>query len=103
MCRRISEAELMIPTLQFLYRQSNGFATTTELINHLTHVLNPGGLDVEILQGRNDTKFSQKVRNMVSHRDTRGNIVCDGYAVYCQAGRGLRITEAGRRYINQQN
>lgn len=103
MCRRISEADLMIPTLQFLNRQPNGFATTTELINHLTIALNPGPLDMEILQGRNDTKFSQKVRNMVSHRDMRGNIVYVGYAVYCRVGGGLRITDAGRRYINQQN
>ncbi len=103
MYRRISETELMIPTLQFLYRQPNGFATTSELINHLTNALNPGGPDMEILDGRNDTYFSQKVRNMISHRDTRGNIVYDGYAVYCRARRGLRITDAGRHYINQQN
>ena len=67
---RIEEKMLILPALYIVKR--NGKATTSDLIAELTYVFNPSGEDAEILVGRNDTKFSQKVRNLVSHRENNG-------------------------------
>ena len=65
---RIEEKSLILPTLYIIQR--NGSVSTTELIKELTNVFNPIGEDAEILLGRKDTKFSQKVRNLKSHRES---------------------------------
>jgi hypothetical protein len=67
MIRRIPEAELIAPTLLLLYDAPNGELTTSKLIYLLEHYFLPGGEDAEILEGRSDSKFSQKVRNLKSH------------------------------------
>lgn len=42
--------------------------------------------------------WEQQVRNLVSHRSTRGNAICDGYLGY--EGKGiLYITPAGRAFL----
>lgn len=41
--------------------------TTTELIAEARRLMKPSGEDLEILNDRNDDKFSQKVRNIKSH------------------------------------
>lgn len=40
---------------------------TSELIDAARRIMQPDGDDLEILAGRNDDKFSQKVRNLKSH------------------------------------
>jgi len=97
--RRISEAELIRPILVYLASQPNGFATTSDLITHLERQLQPSGEDLEILDGRSDTKFSQKVRNVVSHRNNPNGIVASGWAVYDEQREGLTITPLGRQHI----
>lgn len=62
---RISETDL-IPTAIDLIKARPGIRTS-ELIDALTEIHKPTGEDLEILDGRNDTKFSQKVRNLKSH------------------------------------
>ncbi len=62
-----SEEKLIIPALFELYIQSEGM-TTTMLIKSLTENLKPEGTDAEILFGRKDSRFSQKVRNLISHK-----------------------------------
>lgn len=62
---RISETELILPVLHIL--SSQGATTTTDLIGLLRGLLQPTGEDLEILKGRNDDKFSQKVRNLKAH------------------------------------
>lgn len=61
-----TETDLIIPALQFIKEGPNG-VTTSPLIAHLINVLKPSGHDMEIIPGRNDTYFSQKVRNLKSH------------------------------------
>ena len=68
---RIQEKSLILPALYVISKK--GSATTSDLIKELTIIFNPTGEDAEILSGRHDTKFSQKVRNLVSHRD--GNMM----------------------------
>ncbi len=62
---RISESELILPVLYLL--SVNGDMSTSELITSLRNLLQPSGEDLEILRGRSDDKFSQKVRNLKSH------------------------------------
>jgi len=62
---RITESDLILPALYVIQRQPG--ITTGELIKELRAIFNPTGEDAEILQGRNDDKFSQIVRNLVSH------------------------------------
>lgn len=67
---RITEKILILPALYLIKRK--GKVNTSELIEGLTIVFNPSGEDAKILTGRHDTKFSQKVRNLVSHRNSNG-------------------------------
>lgn len=62
-----SEEDLIIPALFELYFNRDGM-TTSMLIKALTENLQPDGEDAEILFGRKDSRFSQKVRNLVSHK-----------------------------------
>lgn len=75
--KRITENELILPSL-YLMDSSDGKITTSSLIKQLTNIMNPKGLDTEIFNNRNDTYFSQKVRNLKSH-DT---LIKSGYATY---------------------
>jgi len=88
-----TESDLVIPALRFIDQHPEG-ASTEALIKELSVVLSPEGKDAEILANRNDTYFSQKVRNLKSH-DTleRKNL-----ATY-QDGLWF-ITEKGREYMN---
>jgi len=94
---RISEREIILPTL-FLISIRKG-VITSDLINELENLLQPSGEDTEILEGRSDTKFSQKVRNLVSHR----TLVNLGYADYERiSGNGLHeITREGQQYLEE--
>jgi hypothetical protein len=91
---RYSERELLLPALVLLDLNQAGL-TTSDLIRELTVILKPDGPDGEILAGRNDTYFSQKVRNLVSHRTLEG----PGLETYDPARQHHSITPVGRRYI----
>lgn len=65
--KRYTEEELIDPALFEIFRKG-GKITTTDLIKALISALKPQGEDAEILFGRKDTRFSQKVRNLVSHK-----------------------------------
>lgn len=91
----IAERELIAPTLEYLaqpQRRERG-ATVTELEPYLRQELDPSGPDLAILQNRIDDRFSQKVRNVVSHR----TLVKSGFARFRQDGLPghLVITSAG--------
>lgn len=90
---RIEEKELILPALYIIKRR--GSATTSDLIEDLTIFFNPTGEDAELLSGRSDTKFSQKVRNLVSHRESNG---MDQYTSFEDGIYG--ITKQGEVYLN---
>lgn len=92
--KRISEPDLILPSLYLMSIDSHGRMSTTELISSLTQMLKPQGLDAEILSNRKDTYFSQIVRNLKSH-DTLSK---KGYASY-QDGL-FYITDKGRQYVD---
>lgn len=95
------ETDLVVPALRMMAGQPNEFITTSKLIDELEGIFNPTGTDAEIIPGRSDTYFSQKVRNLISHRNNENSFIRNGYAEYDEKRRGLRITEAGHRLLNQ--
>jgi hypothetical protein len=93
MLDRIPESDLIIPTLELLAAAPDGEMRTTEIIAALEAKYPPVGEDGEILEGRHDTKFSQKVRNLKSHKTLEKAGLAE--AIY----RGFRITKAGRKLV----
>lgn len=64
---RITERELILPSLYLLNIEKNKTLSTTDLINNLRILLKPDEEDLATISGRSDDKFSQKVRNLKSH------------------------------------
>lgn len=94
---RISERELVVPTLRLLDNSNRGWMDTNDIIAGLTELFAPSGQDAEILEGRSDTYFSQKVRNMISHRDQPSSFIHNGLASYDR--HGLQISDEGRSTV----
>jgi 5-methylcytosine-specific restriction enzyme A len=95
-----SESDLIIPALALLLQHSDGL-TTSDIIAKLEAELDLSEEDQRILSGRNDSHFSQKVRNLMgSHRDTNA-LGRHNLAEYEEIGnaRVHRITEAGKSYL----
>jgi hypothetical protein len=63
----ISERELVVPTLRLLDDGPGGWMAESDIIARLTKLFSPSGQDTEILEGRGDTYFSQKVQRGLAH------------------------------------
>ncbi len=97
---RIRERDLAIPALRAA-ADEGGEIKTSKLIEVLTDEFQPTGEDAQILDHRNDTKFSQIVRNLVSHKNSSTSIFAKGYAVHNEDEESLIITDAGRAFLGQ--
>lgn len=93
---RVTEGQLVVPSLVLLNQAADGTMTTTDLSKRLRSLLNPSGDDLAILSGRNDDRFSQKVRNLKSHDTLKRK----GFAEHVD--RGFRITNEGRSEARRQ-
>ena len=100
---RVRESDLVLPTLRFMTERKDGFIRTTELIEELRALFNPTGRDAEIIEERSDDFFSQKVRNLVSHRKGENSFIANGYAKYDGTQHGLQITAAGQELLRRLN
>ena len=96
---RIRERHVRVPALRVMAARPNGYVSTSDLIAELEEQFKPTGEDAEILDNRNDSKFSQIVRNLKSHQTSSTNIIQKGYAEV--VGDGFRITGTGRQFIAQ--
>lgn len=67
-----SEDQIVPVVLEII--KNNPGIRTSELIDEARRIMKPSGEDLEILDNRNDDKFSQKVRNIKSH-DTIASLV----------------------------
>lgn len=67
-----SEDQIVPVVLEII--KNNPGIRTSELIDKARSIMKPSGEDLEILDNRNDDKFSQKVRNIKSH-DTIASLV----------------------------
>lgn len=92
---RIKESDIYNPMMKILSKAPNGFLETSDLIEKLEMVMGPTGKDAQIIVGRNDTYFSQKVRNIISHKDSPSNPIYKGWVEYDSANHGLRLTTNG--------
>lgn len=61
----------------------SGSISTSDLIVELVDVLQPDGKDAQLLSGRNDSYFSQKVRNLKAHKTLEklgfASVTADGW------------------------
>jgi hypothetical protein len=94
---RISERELVVPTLRLLDEVNSGWMATCDIIAHLTELFTPSGQDIHLLEAQGDTYFSQKVRNIISHRDQPSSFIHKGLARYER--HGLQISDRGRSAV----
>ena len=101
MDKRIKEKDLAVPAMKIMASQRSGSVRVGQLIKKLEEQLNPQGADAEILEGRRDTKLSQKIRNLVSHRLTSTSIIKKGYVKYSANDETLTITDLGRQYLKK--
>ena len=96
---RIKEADTYLPIMDLLDSSPDGFMKTSDIIRGLEAYFRVAGEDAEILENRSDTKFSQIVRNVISHKTSPSNLIGMGLAVHEKARKGLRITQAGREAV----
>ena len=99
---RITEEQLVLPSLYLMDNSENKTITTSDLKNNLISIFKPTGEDAELAKGRNDSFFTQKVRNLKSH-DTLENL---GYAIYNNKASGEKsgsftLTEDGKKYLDE--
>ncbi len=97
MDKRITETELILPSL-YLMSLNEGHITTSELIQKLRDIMKPSGEDLQILSGRGDDKFSQKVRNLKAHNTFERF----GYAQYDKEkarNSYVEITTEGKQHL----
>ncbi len=85
------ERELIVPALRAILREPG--ISTSRLIDVLTEELEPTGRDADTIDGRNDTFFSQKVRNLKSHNTLEKH----AWATYEDGN--WYITDVGRKYL----
>ena len=99
MAKRITETELILPSL-YLMSLNGGSITTTELSKRLRDIMKPTGEDLEKLADpRKDDKFSQKVRNLRAH----STFERFGYANYFGPARtgSVEITKEGKQHLKE--
>lgn len=95
MITRVSEKELILPALYCIKNYDH--INTTKLIFLLEEMFSPTGEDAAILAGRKDTKFSQKVRNLMgSHYETNGM----GFYTYKTSKGFFMLTFAGEELLS---
>ena len=92
---RITERELILPALHVMENETSKEITTSELIKKLEELIEIDEEDKGIIQGRKDSYFSQKVRNLKSHN----TLVKEGYATYSNGK--FKITEEGKKYLSE--
>jgi hypothetical protein len=95
---RTSEAEISVAALRIAANRPGGEASTDTLKELMPDYieLTEGDLKQSPTR-RNEQMFHQIVGNIVSHRESEGNIIYDGYATY--TGNGIKITDKGRAYL----
>lgn len=99
---RTTEFEVALATLRIAASRPDGKATFYRLRRELPQYLNLSAGDMTQSTTRpGEQLWEQLIRNIKSHSDTPGNIICDGYATHVPRV-GYRITDSGRHYLNNE-
>ena len=93
---KFSEGDLIIESLKIIKSYPQGIETK-DLLQILRLALDPSGEDLEVLSGRSDDKFSQKVRNLKSHKTLENK----GFAKFLE--NRFYITDDGINFINDNS
>ena len=97
---RTSEGEIAIAALRIAASRPGGEISTHDLKQEIPGYINLTPGDLQPSQTRpNEELWQQIVGNIICHKNTGGNIICDGYADY--TGSGIRITGAGRAHLKK--
>lgn len=91
------KADLWKYALLVMAIRDDGFITTTELIAELPKYIAIPDEHSDMLRNRSDSKFSQLVRNLKSHRKSYSNFIFRGYAENIPGG--FLITQRGREFV----
>lgn len=97
MSNRIKEEDIVLPALKYV--RDNPKCGTEDIKNYLTKIMKLSPEDEEILAGRNDSKFSQIVRNLVSHLE---NNKFGKYTNSVKVGRNYQfeLNADGEKFLN---
>lgn len=68
-----TESEI-VPVVLDIISKNYGIRTS-QLIDEARKIMKPSGVDLTILNGRNDDKFSQKVRNIKCHETIKDRTI----------------------------
>lgn len=90
-------ADLWKYALLVMVQQPNMEISTSDLISELPKYIQIPAEAEQKNSSRGDSKFSQIVRNLKSHKDAATNFIKLGYAE--AAPRGFRATEKGRQFV----
>jgi hypothetical protein len=99
---RTSESEIARAVLQIAASTTDGLATFHRLKREIPTTIRLTPDDQTQSPTRlNEELWEQQIRNIKSHHNVEGNILCEGYAVHVPRV-GYKITDAGRRYIERR-
>ncbi len=97
---QVTETEIGLAALQIAADRPNGVASMDDLKQGMHTYVQLSVDDQTQSETRpNEEMWEQKVRNLVSHRTTPGNIIAEGFAEYLPR-EGIRITESGRLHLS---
>ena len=91
------KSELWKYALLVLVQQPDMEMSTSQLIKELPNYIAVPDEVNETNSSRNDSKFSQLVRNLKSHKNSKSNFIYQGYAEAIP--RGFRATPKGRDFV----
>lgn len=98
-----TEHDLIIPSLKIIESYNDGI-DTQKLIENLRKDLKPDGEDALILINRSDDKFSQKVRNLKSHKSLeKSDWVKFINNKYYITQNGIQYLKKKSNYLNLEN
>ena|ERR1700744_4022316 len=97
---QITEAEIGLAALKIAASKPGGVASFDDLRKEIPNYVTLTVDDRATSQTRpNEEMWEQKIRNLVSHKATPGNIIAEGYAE-AVPGEGIAITKSGHSRLN---
>src|SRR5262245_12182745 len=95
---RTSEQEISVAVLRICADSPDGAATIARIKQLVPEYINLTPNDLAQSPTRpKEAMWEQIVRNIVSHRKSEGNIICEGFVEHRPGA--LKITEAGRLHL----
>ena len=88
---KVTDYNLIGPALSTINLEENNIISTSKLINNLRTSSNIPESEKQILKNRSDDKFSQKIRNLISHK------VLEKYNLAKSSKNKIELTNHGKR------